>query len=317
MLKSLEAEGLLVLDSGNALFRAPGVSDEPMRDRARFILDVMGRLGTKAMAVGARDLSGGVDFLAQAGRASGVKLLSANLKKDGKPAFDASASFTVNGVTVAVVGVTAPGPYADLSGVLAEPTLPAVKAALKALKKRDVTVVLAATSYADSLQLAQALKDEVDFVIQSGEFRGSQPPQKVEGGSAYVLASAQKGQALSKLVLSLGTGPATRKDAQAGFVDLSSVDRDKQQLAFVDSQLKVLDDRLRAAKDPAGTRDLKATRALLQDRRKALQKMVDLVVSPTAKTMTQTWLVLGADVKDDAALKAEVLKFEPTYAGAH
>lgn len=321
MLKSLEAEGLLVLDSGNALFRAPGVSDAPMKERARFILDVMGRLGTKAMAVGARDLPGGVDFLAQASKASGVKLLSANLKKDGKPPFDASATFTVNGVTVAVVGVTAPGPYADLPGVVAEPTLPAVKAALqagaKAPKKPDVTVVLAATSYADALQLAQALKDQVDFVIQSGEFRGSQPPQKVEGGSAYVLASAQKGQALSKLELSLGAGPATGKDAQAGFVDLSSVDRDQQQLAFVDSQLKVLDDRIRAAKDPVGKADLKATRAMLHQRRKVLQKSVDLTVAPTAKTMKQTWLVLGSDVKDDEALKAQVLKFEPTYAGAH
>jgi hypothetical protein len=33
--------------------------------------------------------------------------------------------------------------------------------------------------------------------------------------------------------------------------------------------------------------------------------------------MKQTWIVLGSDVKDDEALKAEVLVYEPTYAGAH
>lgn len=310
MLDSLKAEPLLVLDSGNALFRAPGVSDEPMRERARFVLDVMGRQGTKAMAVGLRDLPGGLDFLLEASKATGVKLLSANVRKDGKLVFDASALFTVNGVTVGVVGVTAPGPVPDLHGVTVEPTLPAVKAALKKLGKRDVTIVLAATSYADSLQLAQELKTEVDFIIQSGEFRGSQPPQRVEGGSSYVMASAQKGQALSKVELSLGNG-------KGAFIDLTTIERDKQQLTFLDSQLKTLEGRIAAAKDPAGTKDLKATRDLMRERRKALQKNVDQQVSPTARTMKQTWIVLGSDVKDDEALKAEVLKYEPTYAGAH
>lgn len=310
MLESLKGEPLLVLDSGNALFRAPGVSDEPMRQRARFILDAMGRLGTKAMAVGVRDLPGGVDFLKETAKAAGVQLLSANLKKDGKPAFDGTATYTVNGVTVGIVGVTAPGALPDLPGVTADATLPAVKAALKSLKKRDVTIVLAATSYADALQLAQELKAQVDFVIQSGEFRGSQPPQQIEGGSAYVMASAQKGQALSKVELSLGS-------AKGGFIDLTTVERDKQQLTFVESQLKTIEDRIKAAKDPAGTKDLKATRDLLSDRRKALKANVDKQVSPTARTMKQTWLLLGSDVKDDEALKAEVLKYEPTYAGAH
>ncbi|MEW5741710.1 MAG: hypothetical protein AB1938_22515 [Myxococcota bacterium] len=310
MLDGLKDGPLLVLDSGNALFRATGVSDAPMRERARFIMDVMGRLGTRGMAVGTRDLPGGIDFLKEASTASGVKLLSANLKKDGKPVFDASATFTVSGVKVGVIGLTAPGPLPDLPGVTVDPTVPAAKAALKKLGKRDVTIILAATSYADALQLAQELKSQVDFVIQSGEFRGSQPPQKVEGGTAYVLASAQKGQALSKVELSLGSGAG-------GFIDLSAIDRDKQQLTFVDAQLKTLDDRIAAAKDPAGTKDLKATRDMLRERRKALQRTVDQQVSPTAKTMKQTWIVLTADVRDDDALKAEVLKYEPTYAGAH
>lgn len=310
MLESLKGEPLLVFDSGNALFRATGVSDEPMRKRARFILSTMGKLGTKVMAVGERDLPGGVDFLKDAAKAAGVQLLSANLKKDGKPAFDASATFTVNGVTVGVVAVTAPVAFPDLPGVTVDATLPAVKAALAGLKKRDVTIVLAATSYADALQLAQELKTQVDFVIQSGEFRGSQPPQKVEGGSAYVLASAQKGQALSKVELVLGS-------PKGGFVDLTTIDRDKQQLGFVENQIKTLDDRIKAAKDPAGTKDLRATRELLMERKKTLQKGVELRVSPTARTMKQTWLVLGSDVKDDEALKAEVLVYEPTYAGPH
>lgn len=310
MLESLQGEPLLVFDAGNALFRAPGVSDEPMRKRARFILSTMGKLGTRVMAVGVRDLPGGVDFLKEAAKSAGVQLLSANLQKDGKRVFDASATFTVNGVTVALVAVTAPVAFPDLPGVTATPTIPAVKAALAGLKRRDVTVVLAATSYADALQIAQEFKTQVDFVIHSGEFRGAQPPQKVEGGSAYVLSSGQRGQLLSKVELTLGS-------AQGGFVDLTGIERDQQQLAFVEKQLETIDERIKAAKDPAGTKDLEATRELLLERKKTLQQNVARRVSPTARTMKQTWIVLGSDVKDDEALKAEVLVYEPTYAGAH
>jgi 2',3'-cyclic-nucleotide 2'-phosphodiesterase (5'-nucleotidase family) len=310
VLDGLKAEPLLVLDSGNALFRAPGVSDDAARRRARFILSTMGKLGTRAMAVGPRDLSAGVDFLDEAAKAAGVQALSANLRKGGALAFPAASSFSVNGVTVAVVGVTAPGPLAGLAGVTASPTLPAVRAALKGLRKRDLTVVMAATSYADALQLAQALDGDVDLVIQSGEFRGAQPPQRVEGGSAYVLASAQRGQALAKVELSLGS-------SKGRLVDLTSADRDRQQLTFLDSQLETLEARLAAAKGAPGAKDLEATRAQLRARRRALQLQLDQQVAPTARTMRQVWINLSSDVKDDPALKAEVLEHEPSSAGAH
>ena len=36
-----------------------------------------------------------------------------------------------------------------------------------------------------------------------------------------------------------------------------------------------------------------------------------------ARTLKLDWLLLGADIKDDEAIKAEVLKVEPTYSGLH
>jgi 2',3'-cyclic-nucleotide 2'-phosphodiesterase (5'-nucleotidase family) len=302
---------VLALDSGNALFRNGGAATDDDKARAHFILDVMGREGVRAMAVGARDVSGGLDFLLAEGKRSKVKLLSANLKRGGVAVFDAAVVLDVSGLKVAVVGVSAPGPLVpNATDVVAEPTVAAVKAALAKLGKRDLTVVLSATTYADAMQLAGALKGQADFVIQSGEFRGTQPPQLIDGTDVYLLASGQRGQALGKLQLDLGSGSGP-------FVDLSSVDRDRQQLEFVSSQLKTLEQRLAAVKDQGIAGDLKKARDQLRAREDSLKKAVAAPVAKGARSLKLDWVVLGSDLKDDPALKAEVLKFEPSFAGQH
>lgn len=309
MLDGLAGENLLVLDSGNALFANAGVATEPEKARARFILGVMERLGTRAMAVGQRDLSAGLPYLEQLAKGSKVKLLSANLKRGGKPVFDAGVVLDVGGVKVGVVGVTAVGPVAPDKDVLAGPTLEAVRAALKALGPRDVTLVLAATSYADSMQLAQALKD-VDFVIQSGEYRGAQMAQRMEESSALLFASAQKGQALAKVEVKLGNG-------KGRFVDLTVMERDQQQLEFLDRQVKTLQDRLAKVQDKAAAGELRKTLGELRKRQQELSAGLSKKAAPSAKTVKLQWLTLGSEVKDDEALKAEVLQYEPSYSGAH
>ena len=71
---------MVVLDAGNALFKEakPGALPNE-RARAELLLEQMDALGTSAMAVGARDLTLGVDFLKKATKKSKMKLLSANL----------------------------------------------------------------------------------------------------------------------------------------------------------------------------------------------------------------------------------------------
>jgi 2',3'-cyclic-nucleotide 2'-phosphodiesterase (5'-nucleotidase family) len=311
VLDGLKGANLLPLDSGNALFRNAGNATADDRARAHFILDVMGRLGVRAMAVGARDVSAGLEFLQKEAKGSPVKLLSANLRRGGAPVFDASVILDVGGLKVAVVGVSAPGPLVpNAPDVVAEPTVPAVKAAVAKLGKRDVTLVLAASSYADAMQLAVALDGQVDVVLQSGEFRGIQPPQLIDGTGVYLLASGQRGQALGKLRLELGGGGK-------GFFDLSNAERDRQQLDFIESQLATVDTRIKATKDPGLVGDLKKVRDQMRERQAALKRAVGAPALKGARTIKLDWAVLGADVKDDPALKQEVLKFEPTYAGAH
>ncbi len=301
----------MALDSGNALFRNAGGANEEDRRRAHFILGVMGRLGTKAMAVGARDLSAGSQFLAGEGKSSGVKLLSANLRRQGKPVFDVSTTVKIGGLQVAVLGVSAPGPIApNEAEVLAEPTVASVREVLGKLGKRDVTVLLAATSWADAMQLAETFKGTVDFVIQSGEFRGTIPPQRIEGSDTFVFASGQKGQSMGKLDLTWGSkGPV---------VDLSAVERDRQQLELVTSQLASIEGRLKANRDPNQKAALEATVAQFRARVDELGKTVRSASGAhPGRTLKLDWVVFSTAVKDDEALKAEVLKVEPSYAGSH
>jgi 2',3'-cyclic-nucleotide 2'-phosphodiesterase (5'-nucleotidase family) len=308
VLDAAHGPNVLVLDAGNALFRNAGNSSPDDQVRARFVLEQMGKLGTRAMAVGVRDLSAGLDFLLGEAKKGPVKLLSCNLQRGGKPVFEASTIVEVGGLKVAIIGVSAPGPIViGAPDVAAAGTVEAVRGALKTLGKHDLTLVLAASNYADSLELAQQLKGQVDFVVQSGEFRGTQPPQRVESSDTFVFASGQKGQALGKLTFDRGKGRG-----HGPVSDLTAAESDRQQLEFVKGQVATLEGRLKAAKDPKAKADLERTMQSIRERQAALTKTVSL--PPGARTMKLEWVVLNSSVADDPALKAEVLKIEPTYA---
>ncbi|MFT3707322.1 MAG: 5'-nucleotidase [Archangium sp.] len=302
---------LVVLDSGNALFANAGVASDVDRKRATFVFGVMEELGTRAMAVGQRDLSSGTAFLESLAKGKKLKLLSANLRRDGKPIFDASTIIDQGGVKVAIVGLTAPGPVApNEANVAALPTVEAAKAAIAALGPHDLTVIMCATSYADAMQLSTELKGKVDFIIQSGEFRGTQPPQRLDDASPVLLASAQKGQALGKLDVALGSG-------KGPFTDLSILDRDKQQAVFVGEQIKTLEERLKLSKDKAATEQLKGTLVEMKKRKAELEAGLAKKITPGSRSFGFTWTTLGSDVADDAKLKARVLEIDPAYSGSH
>lgn len=302
MLQGLAKEPALVLDSGNALFRDPVQVDDAARQRAAFILTTMGQLGTRAMAVGLRDLTGGLDFLEATAAKAGVALLSANLTVGGKRPLPGALTVDVKGVKVALIGLTAVGAVPGDKAATAGPTLEAAKRELGKLGKRDLTVLLAATSYADALQLATELKGQVDLVIQSGEPRGNQAPQNV--GGVFVLASGQKGQAVGKLALSLGgTGP---------FADEGEQTRTRTELDYVNGQVRTIEERLAVAKDARGKADLERMLVEMKGRRDEMAKKAGVGVAAGARTLKLDWVLLGADVADDKPLRDAVLKIEPT-----
>jgi 2',3'-cyclic-nucleotide 2'-phosphodiesterase (5'-nucleotidase family) len=310
VLDGLRAKEVLILDAGNALFRAAGLADDEARSRARFVLGAMGRLGTRVMNVGARDLSAGVDFLQDAAKGANVQLISANLMRSGSPAFPPSAVVDVNGTRVGLVGLIAPGPVPGCPESQGAPLVETARRAISALGRRDLTVLLAAASYADVLQLALALKGKVDFVIQSGEFRGTVPPQAVDGTQTYVLASGQRGQSVSKLTLVLQAG-------RRGFVDLTEAERDLERAKFLKSQIETLEQRLRAVQGKSDQSELKLTLADLKRRLKVVEASASAPISKSSSTMHNEWILLGPAIADEPSMKAEVLRVEPSYSGLH
>lgn len=297
--------GVLLVDSGNALFQTPGPATEVDRVRARFVLSTMGSLGTKVLGVGRRDLSAGVAFLREAAKQAGVRLVSTTLEEAGRPVFERSVIVEQGGVKVAFLSCSGVGPMPGAEPLTGLVALPAIQAELSRLGKRDLTVLLAAGGYDEAMQLADALSGKVDLVIQSGEFRGTVPPQAIR--ETMLLASGQRGQAVAKLSLVLGPG--------RGFADLTESRRDQELLQNLEAQVAALDERVKKATDATARRDLQSLMGQMKTRRD--QQAAKLKKALGGRTLDLEWMLLGQDVKDDPALKAKVLEIEPTYAGQH
>jgi 2',3'-cyclic-nucleotide 2'-phosphodiesterase (5'-nucleotidase family) len=303
-----KAGPVLVIDAGNALFRAPGMTDDANKARAKFIIDTMGKLGTQAMAVGVRDLDLGVAWLKASAAAAKVQLLSANLVgKDGKPLFPASTTLTVGGVKVGLIGASPPTELDAAAGAKGGPAAPAVIAEAKKLRpKVDVVLVLAALPYGDALQLSNEAKDAVDLVFISHDARGAGSAQRAEGN--YIVPTGERGRQVGRLELDLsGKGP---------FVDLEQSNRESEMAKNLGNQLVELKKRMDSATDPKLKADLKVT---IEGFEKSKADHEKLAIAPGkgGRTLKLDWINLGPERPDDPALRAEVEKIEPPGSPQH
>jgi 2',3'-cyclic-nucleotide 2'-phosphodiesterase (5'-nucleotidase family) len=308
---SIEAESkkgvpVLVLDAGNALFKFANSSGDPNeKARAQLILKQMDVMGTAAMAVGARDLTLGLDFLRGETKNAKMKLLSVNLRdKAGKVLFPASTVITVGGLKVGVVGASPEGMLPEAQG---QPVIPAVVAEARRLREKekvDVVVALAAVPYDLARRLAQQ-GEGVDFVFQSHEGRG--PGIASRDGLATLVPPGERGRQLARLELSVD-GPGT-------FKDLATAGQAQASLKNVEANLARAKERLAATKDPAAQRALEETIATFESRRAALQKEAKADATGTARTHQLSYIQLGADVPSDPTVQKQVEKLEPPGAG--
>ena len=301
--KTLVAEArrkgpVLLVDSGNALFKFPGIEDAPARARARFILDAMGRMQTAALAVGEKDLNAGPGWLAEAAKAARVQLLSANLEDARRRrVFPGSTVVYAGGLQLGLVGLTAPGKHGVL---LAGPLLPAVRAQVAALraKKVDAVLVLAAVPYGEALELTRVLGAEVELVIQSHEGRGPNGPQAV--GEGWLISSPDRGRGVGQLQLQLsGTGKLR---------DAGELTRDRAALEHLDGQVAEVKRRLAAAAAPDVKAGLKNALAGFEQRRGELRGRLGR--PGQGRWFELSYLSLGPDVESDPGLKAEAAKLE-------
>lgn len=297
---------MVVLDSGNALFKNTGLHDADAKARAQVVLQGMARIGVEAMAVGARDLDLGPVWLKAEAAKAKLALLSANLvDAKGRPLFPASTVIDVGGKKIGVIGVSPAGAVENGAGAKGQPITPAVLAEAKKLRSStDLIVVLAAVPYADSLQLSQEAGSQVDFILQSHESRGQGTAQKGEGN--FVLPSGERGRELGKLTLDLsGKGP---------FVDTQQRQRDQQTLKILDDQIAEVHKRIEMTPDPASQKQLRATLVQFETRRRQVADRVKTSKRGSGRAMTLEWVSLTSEFPDDPLLAAEAKRIEPNGA---
>lgn len=299
---------MLVLDAGNALFKSPQPGYDPKeKARAELLLEQMDAMGTVAMAVGARDLTLGVDFLKERAKKGKMALLSANLvDAQGAPLFPASRVTTVGGVKVGLIGLSPPG---AVKGAEVRPALPAAQAEARRLREKekvDVVLVLAAIPYVDALRLGQEVEG-VDFVAQSHDNRGVGMAQR--NGFATLVPPGERGRQLAKLELTLnGAGP---------FTDLTEATRARESLKVVEANVTRTKERLAATEDATAKQALQSALESFQARRAALLKTAGKGATGFPRTHQLSYIALGGDVASDEALQKVVERIEPPGSAGH
>ncbi len=291
----------LLLDAGNALFAQVNEDNEVARQKAELIVKTMGELKTAAMAVGVRDLNQGADWLKQRADKAKLTLLSANLTVDKKPVFEPSKVVTVGGLKVGLVGVTAPAAYPKFPNMISGQPVPAAIEEAKKLKgKVDLVVVLAAVHFPDALQLSRDGEGVIDLVLQSSE--GRIGPMSATG-QTLVVSGGQRGRQVVRVDLDLsGKGP---------LVDLGGLERQKQRVALLESQIVEAKRREKEALEPAVKQQFQQTVAAFEAQKAEAAKGIAPYLEKGKRTLAVLPFELGAEVASDPAIKAQVDKLPP------
>ena len=173
-----------ILDAGDAFQGLPISNESKGEDMAK----AMNKIGYDAMTAGNHEFDFGYNVVKKYGAKDektgqvdtnkwlNFPIVSSNITKDGKPAFDAYTIIKKDGLTVGIVGVTTPETKTKsnptgLVGVEFSKPIPAVKNAIKEIKdKVDFVTVLAhlgddTTTLADEKgsTLAKALSEDPAF----------------------------------------------------------------------------------------------------------------------------------------------------------
>jgi 2',3'-cyclic-nucleotide 2'-phosphodiesterase (5'-nucleotidase family) len=206
-------EHVLLLDSGESLFRGGYSIESDNPKQGALIVAAMNALGYDAMALGERDLGAPLSTVQARLEEAGFPILSANVRssvvegKEALPNVQPYLLYNVGGHTVAIVGATSEtaGQRLEALGLdVPQDVLAAVGQAVKEAQRRaDVVVVLSNLEQSEVEALAQTIPG-IDVII--GVYRGGQlAPIALPGAEGQVVfqASGRQGERLGVLTLHL------------------------------------------------------------------------------------------------------------------
>lgn len=188
--------------------------------------------GIDGWTPGEGDLALGYERLRESVQRHGTPALAANLRCGGEELFPAGRVVERGGVRLGLVGLVEPTLLgkAGIGGCVAEPALPAARAAIDSLGPVDAIVVLSHMSASAEAELAPALGRPVLFV--NGHERKSTLQAAAVGSGSVRLAAGSRGKELGFAEVRFRAG-ASGFQAEAGADDARKIERftGRQQIA--------------------------------------------------------------------------------------
>jgi 2',3'-cyclic-nucleotide 2'-phosphodiesterase (5'-nucleotidase family) len=204
-------KGLLVLDSGDLLFRKfsnPFSENEAKmaNEKANLIVKSFNLMGYDAVGVGDDDLSMGKEFLLEISKKANFPFLSSNLidEESVKNLFPLYVLKEVNGLRIGIFSLLSPDSFrgqGDLrrKGLVLRPPAETAQEMVKELQpKTDLIILLSHLSYNKDVELAQTVSG-IHFIVGSHtEINFYNPPLI---NNTIILQTASKGMYAGRLNL--------------------------------------------------------------------------------------------------------------------
>ncbi len=283
-----------------------GLPRRKEEDKAKLILETMGKQGYAAMAVGERDLALGLETLKKHAEAAKLPLVASNVvDAKGKHPFLERRIVTVDKIKVGVFAITNGNEFERAGLKLLMPGEVAQKQA-DALRKEGAQFVIALLhlDYTTALNLSNGLKG-VDFAIQSHDSRVS-GTQLV--GTTLLVAGGERGRQVGKAKFSLlGKLP---------YFDMSDAGNAREQIGYVENNIRNVEERMKA--DPQNKARYEPIIANFKRRKEELKAKMDAKPPAGQRWVISDFTAMDEKIKDDPAVKktvdAFVKKFGPTNA---
>ncbi len=191
-----EGGGILLLDTGNLLFRKPPQTETKRRDallRVDLLIQSYNEIGYDVVNVGEKDLMMGLKFLSEVSPKAKFSFVSTNLidKKTGKSVFKPYVIKEVAGLRIGILGLLDDQFNLTLQekdpGLNITEPFSALKAAMKGLREYcDFIVVLSQLGESKDKKLAGENRD-IDLILGGGGESKRAVMERVNGTAIYRL----------------------------------------------------------------------------------------------------------------------------------
>lgn len=235
-------DNVLVLHAGDTITGSVYSTVFQGRDE----VDIMNMIGVDAVTIGNHFVDYGLDNFTEIMKERKFPTLSVNIKNKADNSYYAKPYIVtnVNGLNVAVIGVTTTEPVYSSSSVkdlVFEEEIQALKDFLKKTPlntTNDVTILLSHIGYEIDKKVAEAMPNTFDIIIGGHSHTELQEADIVNG--TPIVQTGCYGKYLGDINLSVSNGTVDGFDYKLVLMD-QNIEQDKDMLAFIDEMKGTVD----------------------------------------------------------------------------